>query len=328
MLSLMGMAESFLKTLQMRKPSELSTVQIYNKFKMEKGKQMSRIVVGSVTAVVAGIVALTVLGGSWYTVDSGERGVLLRNGAVTGTADPGLGFKMPLIDSVRRISVQSQARPYVDMLAYSKDQQTAGLSLSVNYRLPADQVETIYTNYGGEEGVLTRLLDRQVLEETKNIFGRFNAVTAITERERFAAEVQMAIQKAVVGPIIVESVQIENIDFSDAYENSIEARMLAEVEVQKVRQNAEREKIQAEIAVIQAQAQADSKLAQAKADAEAITLRGNAEADAIKAKGAALRDNAGLIALTQAEKWNGALPTTMVPDSTVPFMDMTAKVTQ
>ena len=315
----------------MRKPSNLSTVEyvkIYNKFKMEKGKQMSRIVVGSVTAVAVGIVALTILGGSWYTVDSGERGVLLRNGAVTGTADPGLGFKMPLIDSVRRISVQSQARPYADMLAYSKDQQTAGLSLSVNYRLPADQVETIYTNYGGEEGVLTRLLDRQVFEETKNIFGKYNAVTAITDRERFAAEVQMAIQKAVVGPIIVESVQIENIDFSDAYENSIEARMLAEVEVQKVRQNAEREKIQAEIAVIQAQAQADSKLAQAKADAEAITLRGNAEADAIKAKGSALRDNAGLIALTQAEKWNGALPTTMVPDSTVPFMDMTAKVTQ
>ena len=318
----------------MRKPeryqytSNIDYVAAMNEYKMDQGKQMSRIVIGGVSAVVAGIVALTVLGGSWYTVDSGERGVLLRNGAVTGTADPGLGFKMPLIDSVRRISVQSQARPYADMLAYSKDQQTAGLTLSVNYRLPADQVETIYTNYGGEEGVLTRLLDRQVFEETKNIFGRFNAVTAITERERFAAEVQMAIQKAVVGPIIVESVQIENIDFSNAYEDSIEARMLAEVEVQKVRQNAEREKIQAEIAVIQAQAQADSKLAQAKADAEAITLRGNAEADAIKAKGAALRDNAGLIALTQAEKWNGALPTTMVPDSTVPFMDMTAKVTQ
>jgi regulator of protease activity HflC (stomatin/prohibitin superfamily) len=298
------------------------------KYKMEQGKKMSRIIIGATTAVAVGLVAITILGGSWYTVDSGERGVILRNGAVTGTAEPGLGFKMPLIDSVRRISVQSQARTYENMLAYSKDQQTAGLSLSVNYRLPADQVETIYTNYGGEEGVLTRLLDRQVYEETKNVFGKFNAATSITERERLAAEVQMAIQKAVIGPIIVESVQIENIDFSNAYENSIEARMLAEVEVQKVRQNAEREKVQAEIAVIQAQAQADSKLAQAKADAEAITLRGNAEADAIKAKGAALRDNAGLIALTQAEKWNGALPTTMIPNSTVPFMDMTTKVTQ
>jgi len=38
-------------------------------------------------AVVAGLIGLTVLGGSWYTVDQGERGVILRNGAITGTAD-------------------------------------------------------------------------------------------------------------------------------------------------------------------------------------------------------------------------------------------------
>lgn len=283
---------------------------------------MSNAIVGGTIAAVAGIALLTVLGGSWYTVDSGERGVILRNGAVVGTAEPGLGFKLPLIDRVVDISVRSNARLFENVQAYSKDQQTAGMTLSVNYRLPSDQVAIIYTEYGGEEGVLGRLLDRQVLEEVKNVFGRYNAVTAIQERERLAAEVQMAIQKAVVGPIVIDSVQIENIDFSNAYEESIEQRMLAEVEVQRVKQNAEREKVTAEITVIQAQAAADSKLAAAKADAEAITLRGNAEADAIKAKSEALKDNAGLIALTQAEKWDGKLPTTMIPDSTVPFMDM------
>lgn len=285
-------------------------------------KKKMNAVVGSTVAGIVGLVALTVVGGSWYTVNEGYRGVSLRNGAVIGTSEPGLGFKMPLIDSVVDISVQSQAQLYENILAYSRDQQTAGLSLSVNYRFPADQVETIYREYGGESGVISRLLDRQVLEEVKNVFGKFNASTAIQERERLAAEVQMAIQKAVIGPIIVESVQIENIDFSDAYENSIEARMLAEVEVQKVRQNAEREKVTAEITVIQAQAEADAQLARATAEAEATRIRGEAEASAIKAKAEALKDNAGLIALIQAEKWNGALPTTMIPDSTVPFMDV------
>ncbi len=285
-------------------------------------KMKMNAIVGGTIAAVVGLVALTVIGGSWYTVDEGYRGVALRNGAVVGTSEPGLGFKMPVIDSVVDISVQSQAQMYENVLAYSRDQQTAGLTLSVNYRLPADQVETIYREYGGEAGVVSRLLDRQVLEEVKNVFGKFNASTAIQERERLAAEVQMAIQKAVVGPIIVESVQIENIDFSDAYENSIEARMLAEVEVQKVRQNAEREKVTAEITVIQAQAEADAQLARATAEAEATRIRGEAEASAIKAKAEALRDNAGLIALTQAERWNGQLPTTMIPGDTVPFMDM------
>ena len=285
----------------------------------------ARTVIAGSTAVVIGLFALTIVGGSFYTIDSGDRGVVLRNGAVVGTAEPGLGFKLPIIDTVKEISVRANARRYEGVAAYSKDQQTAELVISVNYRLPADQVEQIYSEYGGEEGVLTRLLDRQVYNEVKNVFGKYNAVTAINDRGRLVADVQTALQTIVKGPIIIESVQIENIDFSNVYEDSIEARMLAEVEVQKVKQNAEREKVQAEIAVIQAQAQADSQLAQAKAAAEATRLRGDAEAAAIRAKADALRDNAGLIALTQAEKWDGKLPTTMIPGTTVPFMDMAQK---
>ena len=282
----------------------------------------ARTIIAGSTAVVVGLFALTIVGGSFYTIDSGDRGVVLRNGAVVGTAEPGLGFKLPIIDTVKEISVRANARRYEGVAAYSKDQQTAELVVSVNYRLPADQVEKIYSEYGGEEGVLTRLLDRQVYNEVKNVFGKYNAVTAINDRGRLVADVQTAIQAIVKGPIIIESVQIENIDFSNVYEDSIEARMLAEVEVQKVKQNAEREKVTAEITVIQAQAEADAQLARATAEAEATRIRGEAEASAIKAKADALRDNAGLIALTQAERWNGQLPTTMIPDATVPFMNM------
>jgi regulator of protease activity HflC (stomatin/prohibitin superfamily) len=267
---------------------------------------------GIIGAGVVGIIALTVLGGSFYTIDAGERGVILRNGKVVGTAEPGLSFKLPIVDSVREITVQTQARLYEKVMVYSRDQQSAELQISVNYRLPADQVQTIYTEYGGKDGVMTRLLDRQVPEEVKNVFGRFNAVTAIQERERLSKEVQEAIQTATKNPvIIVESVQIENIDFSDAYEQSIEQRMLAEVEVQKVQQNAQREKVQAEILVIQAKAEADAK-----------KLQGDAEAHAINARGKALRDNPSLVELVQAEKWNGVLPTTMVPGSAVPFINV------
>jgi regulator of protease activity HflC (stomatin/prohibitin superfamily) len=268
--------------------------------------------IGTVIAVIVGLLALVILGGSFYTIDAGERGVVLRNGKVVGTAEPGLSFKLPIVDSVREITVQTQARVYEKVMVYSRDQQSAELYISVNYRLPADQVETIYTEYGGKDGVMTRLLDRQVPEEVKNVFGRFNAVTAIQERERLSKEVQEAIQRATTNPVlIVESVQIENIDFSEAYEQSIEQRMLAEVEVQKVQQNAQREKVQAEIAVIQAKAQAD-----------AVKLQGDAEAHAINARGRALAQNPALVELVQAEKWNGVLPTTMVPGQTVPFINV------
>ena len=285
-------------------------------------KKIMKTAIGISTAVVAGLVALTVIGGSWYTVDQGERGVILRNGAITGTADPGLGFKLPIVDTVVDIDIRTRANLYENVMAYSRDQQTAGLNVSVNYRVPADQVLNVYENYGSVENLRSRVLDRKVFDQTKNVFGQFNAVTAIQERARLVAEVQMAIQNAVQGPIIIESVQIENIDFSDAYENSIEQRMLAEVEVQKIQQNAEREKVQAEIKVIQAQADADARVAQATAEARAITLTGNAEAEAINARGKALRDNPTLIDLVSAERWNGVLPTTMVPGAAVPFISV------
>lgn len=281
-----------------------------------------RFYVGIGLGVLAFFLGVSVIFGSWYTIDQGERGVLLRNGAVIGTAEPGLGFKMPFVESVVDISIQSKSRIYENVETYSRDQQIANLKLSVNYRLPADQVQKIYAEYGGEEGIMSRLVDRRVFELSKTVFGQFNASTAIQERGRLNADIAAAIQKAVVGPVIIESVQIEDISFSAIYEQSIEARMLAEVEVQKRQQELAQQKVQAEITVTQAQATADAVVAAATAQAEATRLAGEAEADAIRAKGDALRQNPELVQLVTAEAWNGALPATMLPNGTVPFIDV------
>lgn len=270
--------------------------------------------------VVGVLLALTVMFGSWYTVDQGERGVLLRNGAVIGTASPGLGFKLPIIDGIKKFSVQDRIAKYEQVSAYSRDQQPAEMQVSVNYRLVPEQVIDIYSRFGSEENVVARLIQPRVFAELKTVFGRFNAVTAIQERERLNVEVRTAIAEAVAGPVIIIGVQIENLDFSDAYEASIEQRMLAEVEVQRLRQNAEREKVQAEITVTQATAKANAVRAQAQADADAIKLRGEAEAQAIRARGEALRDNPALVELVQAERWDGKLPTTMVPGGAMPML--------
>ena len=106
--------------------------------------------------------------------------------------------------------------------------------------------------------------------------------------------------------IIVESVQLENIEFSSTYLHSIEQRMLAEVEVQKLQQNAEREKVQAQITVTQANAKANAVRAEAQAAADAmrlngearatnIKLTGEAEAAAIEARAKALGNNPNLV---------------------------------
>ncbi len=272
--------------------------------------------------VLVVVVLLVIAMGSWYTVDQGERAVILRNGAAIGTAEPGLHFKVPVIDQIAKMSVQSRKAHFEHMSAYSKDQQPAELSISVNYRMNAGQVKDIYANFGSEIAMTERLINPRMFKETKTVFGHFTAVSAIQERERLNHEIYEAIAGSVSGPVTIESVQVENIDFSAAYEQSIEQRMLAEVEVQKVRQNWEREKVQADIVRTKAQADADGRLAQAQAEAKAIELRGQAEASAIRAKGDALRDNPSLVTLIQAERWDGKLPSTMVPGSALPMLNL------
>lgn len=275
-----------------------------------------------VVGALAILAVLSLVFGTWYTVDQGSRGVLLRNGALIGVAQPGLGFKLPLIDHVQKISVQTHVETFDDMHTYSKDQQPAQLKVSVNYRIAPDRVAELYTLYGSIDAMLARTIRPHVNQQTKIVFGGYTAVSAIQDRGKLNTEIAEAIGGAVGGPVVIESVQIENIDFSKAYEQSIEQRMLAEVEVQRLRQNADREKVQAEITVTQANARADAVRAQAQADADAIRLRGEAEATAIRARGAALGDNPNLVSLVQAERWNGVLPTTMVPGAAVPMLSV------
>lgn len=259
--------------------------------------------------------------GSWYTIDQGERGVILRNGKIIGTAEPGLGLKIPTIDSVVKISTQTHTTSYTSLQAYSRDQQPATLNASVTYSVPPDRVEEVYANFKSIDAMVARLLDRQVPTQIENIFGKYTAISAVQERIKFGIDVTAAITESVKGPIEITSVQIENIDFSNAYEKSVEDRMRAEVEVQTQLQNLEKERVSAQIAVTQAQAEADSQLARAIAEAESIRIKGEAEASAIKSRAEALAQNQNLVELTKGERWDGKLPTTVLPNGTLPFID-------
>jgi len=268
------------------------------------------------------IILLVVIGfGSWFTVDQGERGVHLRNGKVIGTAEPGMGFKLPMFDKIVKISTQTHTVSYPKLQAYSRDQQPATIRVSVTFRVPEDKVTEVYAEFKSIDGMVDRLVDRQVPTQIENIFGQYTAISAVQERVKFVMDINQALKNSVHGPIDITSVQVENIDFSNAYEKSVEDRMRAEVEVQTQKQNLEKERVSAQIAVTKAQAEADSQLARAKAEAEAIRIKGEAEASAIKSRADALAKNKDLIELTKAEKWDGKLPSTMLPNSTLPFFE-------
>ena len=259
--------------------------------------------------MLGGLIVVYVVFSSWYIVDQGERAVVLRLGAIVGEAGPGAHFKVPWIDAVRKITVQNQNKRYAALEAYSRDQQPANLAVSVSF--VASDPSAVYEQYGDLEGAIARLIDPRVMSGVKTIFGQYDASRAIQERAGLNIDISDAITSAVTGPINIISVQVENIDFSEAYEQSVEQRMLAQVEIQRREQNLRTVEVEAEIA-----------RTRAEGEANAIRLRGEAEGAAIRARADALRANADLVQLQAVEKWDGKLPTTMVPSTALPFINL------
>jgi len=259
--------------------------------------------------ILGGLVAVYLVFTSWYIVDQGERAVVLRLGKIVGLAEPGPHFKIPWIDTVRKITVQNQNKRYSALEAYSRDQQPANLAVSVSF--VASDPSAVYEQYGDLEGAIARLIDPRVMSGVKTIFGQYDASRAIQERAGLNIDISDAITSAVTGPINIISVQVENIDFSEAYEQSVEQRMLAQVEIQRREQNLRTVEVEAQIA-----------RTRAEGEANAIRLRGEAEGAAIRARADALRANSELVQLQAVEKWDGKLPTTMVPSTALPFINL------
>jgi len=138
----------------------------------------------------------------------------------------------------------------------------------------------------------------------------------VQKRKEFETEVSEALRTAFIGePFTLVSVQIQEISFTPEYEKAVSDKQRAEVQVLTARQNAQ-------AAVAEAEGAKQSAILQAQGDAESRRLRGEAEASAIAAKGKALADNPSLVQLISAERWNGILPTTMVPGGSLPFVNV------
>jgi len=90
---------------------------------------------GAILAIAAILAFGYVLYQSFYTVDEQERAVVLRFGEFSRTENPGLRFKVPLIDSATKVRVTNvrSARSSGQML--TQDENLVTVDLQVQYRV-------------------------------------------------------------------------------------------------------------------------------------------------------------------------------------------------
>lgn len=293
-------------------------------------RQITKIAGGGLAAVIA----LFVLFSSFYTVNQTERAVVLTNGAVSRVDGPGLHFKFPIVQSAVTVDLTQQVFDAGTMEGYSNDKQPANFEISVNYHVDPTRVDELYGNYQSIENFEGKRLSQAIPDLFKKTFSNYTSTTAIKERTKLGLDAVTSIKQALSGePVVIESLNIKDIKFSDSYIQAIQAQQNAEVGVLTRRQELEQKKVEAQITVTGAQAMADSGFVVAQANARATQVQGDAEASAIRAKGdaeaaviaakgRALQDNPSIIQFTTADRWNGTLPTTMIPGGAVPLVNL------
>ncbi len=257
-----------------------------------------------IVAVVVVIAVLVVLGGVFGTVGAGQRGVLLRFGAVTGKIhEEGLYFKIPLVHEVVLMSTQIQ-KYTAPATSSSKDLQVVTTEVTLNYSLNSSEVGEIYRTL--RQDYVNRVIQPYIQEAVKSTTANYNAEQLITERPAVKSELQDLLSER-LSPLGIGVVQLSITDFqfSTAFQQAIEAKVTAVQQALEAENALRRVEFEAQQKVTQAQAEARGlELQKAQVTPELIRLR------QIEVQRAAV------------EKWNGVMPTVVTSGGPVPMLDV------
>lgn len=260
----------------------------------------TKIVIGLVIGFFA-LMALLIIN-PFVVVSAGERGVVLHWGAVEDQIlGEGIHWITPIAKDVKTLDVKIQ-KEQVEATAASKDLQTVTTVLALNYHLQPDRVNALWQNVG--EDYKSRIIDPAIQESVKGVTAKYTAEELVTKRPLVKDDIKVSLLDRLQKEfIIVDEVSIVNFDFSESFNKAIEMKVTAEQDALAQKNKLEQVKYEAE-----------QRVTQAKAEAEAIKI----QAQAITQQG-----GQSYVDLKAIEKWNGSLPTQMIPGSTIPFINLT-----
>lgn len=283
-----------------------------------RDKSSLRRTIRIITVAIAIVIALT----SMITyIPTGYTGIVTTFGKVhDNTLDAGISFKAPL-DSVIRMDNREQ-RKHFELEAFSKDIQETSIVGSVNINIDKATAMNLYREVG--TGYLDVLVIPRVLEDVKTVVSKYTAEELIANRSTLSESIRdLLCDDLRINGVNVISVSIENIDFTDAFTNAVEAKQVATQDKQRAQTQQEQQTMEAKQAAERKkiEAEANAEVLKKKADAEAyeITVKSNAEAEANRKIAETITNE--LIHYTQAQNWDGKLPGTFVgSDSTIPVI--------
>lgn len=248
-------------------------------------------------SVVLGIALLTVIIFSWSIVSSTQVGLRTTLGDVSDeTLDAGLHFKIPFVQSIKKVSIQNVKTSQENVATYSKDGQVILISHALQYRVDKGHVRNLFVDIGMN---YQNNFVLPTLEDTlKSEIAKYNAIDVVANRNLLRETIKSRLQERLLSSyIIVTDYNIINEDFDDDYEKAIVAKQVAFEMAKQAENNTKRIEEEKKQAILRSEAEAE----QSRLQAEALKYGGDVVIEKIKAEAM----------LELAKKWQGGVPSSM-----------------
>ncbi|SEU25657.1 prohibitin family protein [Paenibacillus sp. NFR01] len=270
---------------------------------MEVNPQVNRMRPGKIVTIAAILLIVVLVAfNSFASVQYGHIGLYKTFGKLNNNMlSPGIHLKIPFIQTVIQVNTQV-TKAETDTSASSKDLQPVSTHVAVNYSVNKDSAYNLMNNIGGNFDSI--IINPAIQEIVKEVTAKYPAEDLITRRDVVAGEISDLLTKRLAKyDLIVNDINIVNFKFSDAFDQSIEAKQVAQQQALKAENDLRRVEIEAKQKVAQAQAEAESlRLKKQEVTPELVQLK------QIEVQEKAL------------EKWNGVLPS--VTGGATPFIDI------
>ena len=265
--------------------------------KRENGEVLLTIMIGMVISI------LIIVFASITTVPTGYVGVKTRFGKVQNDViQEGFNWKAPFIEKIVKIDCRTKKLETATSTA-SKDLQEVSLKVVINYNVEKQTANNLYREVGTTYEEV--IVNPAILESIKAITAQYTAEELITKRAEVSNKMQETLKEKVEqkGFNIVDF-NITDLNFSDAYNQAIEKKQVAEQEAKQAEYELQKSKVENE-----------RKIAEAEANAKVMEVQNASTTDE------AIRLKELEIQKAFIEKWDGKLPTTSMGEA-IPFLNI------
>jgi len=244
---------------------------------------------------------------SFALVPAGHRGVVLWWGSVEKRVmGEGLNFKVPMAERVIKVDVRVQPHPFKEIDAASKEYQMVKLTGMMNFHIDPSYVNDLYQKVGLD--FANKVIDPAFNDFVKEVVPIYQITEILPKREDIRKRAMIKLGENLARyHIIVDDIYFANIRFSPEYEKAVEAKQVAQQQVETQRQ-----------VLFQREIEAQQKVATAKGEAESISVVAQGQAKANEALSRSISPI--LVQYKTIEKWNGILP--QVSGGGIPLIDL------